>query len=389
MRVGIGISGIAAPNGMGSAQYALLRGLSELGDKNEFILFGKHADIETICNLPHFEFKIVDLLGTTAAMRFQKLDIFHGLTYFLPTGRSCKTVVTTHDTLLVTNIEQRPEQDQWFKFSKRMIPLCARRASRVITVSQYAREQIASEFSIPIGKIDVVYNGISSEFAHFSDRNEAYDYIHQLGIACPYLLYVGGISPRKNLKTLIAAFDLLRRVHTEAVRLVIVNGIDKKGLLDEELRMIFSCYPDLCPKNWNGYAYQSSSVIVTGSLTIRELVSLYNLAEVFVYPSLAEGFGLPPIEAMACGTPVVASNRTSLPEILGEAALLVDPLDIPQFTSTIWEVLKDQGIAYRMITKGLNHSKKYSEKNMALNTINVYEKIMTSQTLHNLSPLHK
>ena len=264
-------------------------------------------------------------------------------------------VLTVHDALPWTNPE-------WFTRAnalqqRLLVTGAARRARRVITVSEEARRQLIAHVGIDGDRIDVVHNGISGRFGpQHRDR----DWLRaRFGVDGPAVLVVGTPEPRKNLGGAIAAFAAVRRAIPTA-RLVIAGG-DGWGLphLDAALRPL------------------GSAAVATGRLSDADLVRLYASGDCLLFPSFAEGFGLPPVEAMASGTPVVCSDRSSLPEVVGEAARLCDPDDHEALAAAVVEVLEDAPVAARLREQGLARSAEFTWERAAERTLAVYRRAIS------------
>ncbi|GIW48726.1 MAG: hypothetical protein KatS3mg079_202 [Caloramator sp.] len=180
--------------------------------------------------------------------------------------------------------------------------------------------------------------------------------LRNYGIEDDFILYVGGFSPRKNIKGLIQAFSLLKEKYKNPIKLVILG---KKG------RSYYD-YRDLALK-----LNLKDDVVFTGYVPVEELPIFYNAAKIFVYPSFYEGFGLPPLEAMACGTPTIASNKTSIPEVLGEDTLYIDPYEIEDIKEKMLILLMDETLYNKMVLKALKRSSIYSWKKTTIETIEI------------------
>jgi glycosyltransferase involved in cell wall biosynthesis len=287
-----------------------------------------------------------------------KIDIFHGPCGFIPRSLSCKSIVTIHDLI--------PFRDTEFMHSKWAIPLkkriyiSAKRADAIIAVSNFTKREIIESFDIDEAKIQVIYQGVSPVFFPVKDDVKIQRIKNKYGLNGPYLLFVGNIEPRKNLETLIRAVVELRNSTTYKYPLLIV------GNKDPHFQTIWEVVRQL---------HAESAILFTGVVAGDDLPFLYSGAEVFILPSLAEGFGIPLIEAMACGTPVVASNRTSIPEIAADAALLVEPLNVEAMAGAIYRVLSDPSLRHRLIKNGLKRVKDFSWERTAAETLHVYEEL--------------
>ncbi|WP_020596970.1 glycosyltransferase family 4 protein [Spirosoma panaciterrae] len=229
---------------------------------------------------------------------------------------------------------------EWFskQFSllyNTLIPIIAKRAIRIITISEYSRKDIIRYFNIPPEKIDIVHPSISSIFEN--NKTSKKD-ITKFG---RYILAVSSIDPRKNFLGLIKAFKL---ANLNDINLVIV-GSKNKVFSDEGIAELIKDDP---------------SVFFTGYVSDNDLASLYKNASLFVYPSFFEGFGIPPLEAMASGCPTIVSNTSSLPEVCGDASLYVDPHDITNISETIKKVINDDILRHTLVNRGYNQFKKFS-----------------------------
>jgi glycosyltransferase involved in cell wall biosynthesis len=251
-----------------------------------------------------------------------------------------------------------------------MMLLAACSASKIITVSQFCKKDIVETLKVPETKVEVIYNGVaevyrsgtSSDFNSIEKKAKTLEFLNRFGITGPYLLYVGNFMAHKNLKTLMEAYSLLKDQSGFHHQLVLV-GDNRKGRSELEDFII--------TRRWQ------NEVILTGFVPWEWLPIFYRSADLFVFPSLYEGFGLPVLEAMACGVPVVASNRSSLPEIIGEAGVLVNPESPQEIAGAIWRVLSDSSLRTRLIREGLDQARRFSWEETARKTLAVYQSVLT------------
>lgn len=239
----------------------------------------------------------------------------------------------------------------------------ARRAAHCIAVSEFTKSDLMHFLGVPEEKISVIYSGIHPSFRVIrkeSDELRVFRKAHNL--ARPFILYLGTLEPRKNIPALIRAFDMLTaKPEFRDFELVLAGRI---GWLSQELfREARS-------------ARAARSIRFLGSPKSEERVLLYNAAEIFVYPSFFEGFGFQPLEAQACGVPVVASNRTSLPEILGTSARLIDPWSVEELCGAIYDLLTNKSVREAAIHDGLKNSEKFSWKKSAEKTLALYNQVV-------------
>jgi glycosyltransferase involved in cell wall biosynthesis len=298
-------------------------------------------------------------VGFPLEFRKEKLDIFHAQ-HVIPPFCKCKTVVYIPDIAY----EHFPESFSRFEtlWLKVLIRRSAERADHIITLSDYSKEDIAKTYDIDPRKITVTYLGAGDQYFP-SDKEKCREQIAaKYGVTAPFLLYVGRLQERKNLPRLLSAYARLRK-----------EGVDEKLVLVGKKDWMFG----------NIHAQVESlglatSVIFAGYVPSSELPAFYNAAEAFVFPSIFEGFGLPVIEAMACGLPVLTSFGSSLEEIAGDAAVLVDPLSEESIAKGLGELLGDVHFRARLGQAGLVRSASFSFKKAAEQTIEVYKTLAGS-----------
>ncbi|MEC4685040.1 MAG: glycosyltransferase family 1 protein [Nitrospirota bacterium] len=267
----------------------------------------------------------------------------------------CNTAPLLYSNQIITILDLSfLRNPKWFLRSfylyyKFLIPKIAKKASKIITISEFSKKEIMDLLNVPEDKIHVIYCAVSGSVINLTSP-EAYNRYAK------YILAVSSLDPRKNFKNLIMAYNNLKLSET---RLVIV-GSENKVFSDSKLRNIINA---------------SKDIIFTGYVSDEELAVLYKNAKLFVYPSLYEGFGIPPLEAMACGCPVVVSNAASLPEVCGDAAYYVDPYDIDDIARGISEVLNNEKLQEELGQKGLERVKLFSWKDSAEKLLSVIKEV--------------
>jgi len=295
-------------------------------------------------------------LGLSMDRFFAGVDLFHATEHLLPRFSSVRTVFTLHDLIFLFHPETHKPLNRWFLTL--MMPRFLRAADAVIAVSECTKRDAIRFYSIPEEKITVIYEGVSPRFRPANP--EAVRAVREkYGLPERFILYVGTIEPRKNLTTLLEAFHHL--LATRDLRLVFVG---KKGWLYEGF---FRRLRELGLED---------RVIFTGYVPDEDLPAIYSAADLFVFPSLYEGFGLPVLEAMACGTPVVCSNTSSLPEVAGDAAILVDPTDVRALAGAMERVLTDEHLRAEIYAKGLGRARQFTWAKAAQETLKVYLEVM-------------
>ena len=333
MRIGIDAHMLGDHSGGNESFYDGVLGALDTNDENEYYLF-----VSPDANIDKYEnrFRIVRFRSKNAVIRNfveltlicvkYKLDVLH-TQYYVPFIRLCRTVVTIHDISFehYRNIFTRGE----YLRNKLLIPYAARSADRIITVSEFCKKDISSKYKIPESKITVVYNAVDADFkimSHEELQEIAVREKFEIGNN-PYLLCVGNLQPRKNIPRLIRAFMSYIEKTGSDVRLVIVG---KKAWLYDEILSL---------------AEGTSGVIMTGYVEKKELVALLNEARGFIYPSFFEGFGIPPLEALACGTNVAVSDIPVMHEIVEGKAIFFDPMDENDIADKIKELLSHSAVS--------------------------------------------
>lgn len=286
------------------------------------------------------------------------INLIHCPAHVVPLMSSMKTIVTIHDLAF----KLFPETFKWQNRSylNFIVPLSIKKADKVIAVSKNTKKDIIREYNVNPNKIKVIYNGVDEKYRRINDDEIINKIKEKYKLPKDFILYLGTLEPRKNIERLIKGFNKTKKNN---IKLVIAGG--KGWLYDDVFKLV---------KKLN----LEEKVIFTGYIDEKDIVLLYNAATLFVYPSLYEGFGLPPLEAMACGTPVITSNLSSLPEVVGDAAITVNPNNVKDLIEAIDKVLNNKELQRKMIQKGLKRANKFTWKNTARETIKVYKEVLNS-----------
>lgn len=296
-------------------------------------------------------------LGLPRYIRRSRFNLFHGTNYSVPLLKTCPTVVTIHDLSLLlwpqTHSQHLARRARW------RLPLMARRADAIIVPSQAVKAEVCEHLRIAESKITVIPEAPRSSFWP-APREETVAVRQRLNIADDFILFVGTIEPRKNLLTLVRAFQEI--THHSQAQLVLAGD---EGWLTGELHGFL--------KN----ADFSERVRLVGYLADDDLRALYSSCRVFVYPSLYEGFGLPLLEAMACGAPVVTSNIPSIRETVGKAALLVTPTGVDELARSLVRLLENGVEREQRSAAGKQHASQFSWDRAAATTLKVYRSLST------------
>lgn len=298
-------------------------------------------------------------LTLSAELRKNPVDVLH-VQFTAPPFCPCPVVVSVHDL----SFEHLPQT--FHRRSRTQLRLTVRhsvrRAARVLTLSEHTRNDVMATYGIARPMIEVIPIAASPKFEPVLDDKELQRVRHIYRITSDYILSVGSIQPRKNLVRLVRSYTLLRdKLGADKLPKLVFVG-KRAWLYDETLRALED-------------ASLGDSVILTGYVPESDLPALYTGATCFVYPSIFEGFGLPPLEAMQCGTPVIIGNRTSLPEVVGDAALAVDPFDVNAIAAAIEQILYKPALRDKLRVRGLERAKMFDWQETARRTLSVYEQV--------------
>ncbi|HEX8491832.1 MAG TPA: glycosyltransferase family 1 protein [Pyrinomonadaceae bacterium] len=378
MRIGLdGIPLGEIKTGIGHYTFELARSLALLAPADEFEIISPFPYVAALdddseqalpLNLRLVQAKVDRLrrrrwwsIGLPLYVKRASFALFHGTNYNVPLWNSCRTILTIHDLSLFLYPETHEEH--LVRRARLRLPLMARTATTIITPSESVRREVCEHLSIKPDKIIAIPEAARRLFRPVP-LAETVEVRRRLKIEDEFILFVGTIEPRKNLLTLARAFDEIHRTTLLRPQLVIAG---KEGWLTGEL-----------------FSYLKSTetrerVRFTGYVSDDDLRALYSSCRVFVYPSLYEGFGLPPLEAMACGAPVITSRIPSIMETVGDAARLVAPTDFRELAQSIIRVLEDTGERDHLSSAGLERAAGFSWERTAAATLNVYREVLKNE----------
>ena len=370
MRIAIDAHSVGAQLG-GNESYAvnLIEALAQIDRVNYYTLFVTTAqaherfhqrwpNFKVQITLPHTPLIRIPLT-LSAELRKHPVDVLH-VQFTAPPFCPCPVVVSLHDL----SFEHLPQT--FNRRSRTQLRLTvrhsARRAAKILTLSEHTRRDVIETYSIAPEKVSVIPLAAPAHFCEVTDDMELQRVRHTYGINGDYVLSVGSIQPRKNLVRLIKAYASLRdRCPGDRFpKLVLVGKC--AWLYDETLRALDE-------------THVRESVVLTGYVPEADLPALYSGALCFVYPSYFEGFGLPPLEAMKCGTPVVVANATSLPEVVGDAGLKVDPFDIAAIAAAVDQLINSSELRKELSVKGQARAEMFDWRKTARQTLKVYEQV--------------
>jgi glycosyltransferase involved in cell wall biosynthesis len=293
----------------------------------------------------------IELLGPVA-------DLYYFPDFALPPVRRGRSVITVHDLsfLLVPDCADAGLRSHLEK----VVPMSVRYADFVTADSENTRNELMTLLDVEPNRVAVVYGGVDDQFHPIVDEDELQSVKLRYGLFSPFVLYVGTIEPRKNLGRLLRAHIRLRTKYGSRHRLVVAGGLG--WLYQDVLRDIEEIASE-------------HEVIFLGRVPEEDLPALYSLADVFAFPSLYEGFGLPPLEAMACGVPVVCSNTSSLPEVVGDAGILVSPYDVDALSDALASLLDDPVRRRELADRGLKRARQFTWERSARQLIDIWRRV--------------
>ena len=358
--------------GVGNYAYQIARKLREIAPTHDYTYFygyyssrllspGEHLDSvhrvkEAVRKIPFLGTAARSLKDVANLFSSREFDLYFEPNFIPLNIRARRTVVTVPDFSFARFPEwHTPDKVQYYakNFGKKI-----RRADRIIVISDFIRNEAIQRFGFSPEKIATIPLGVDHEIYRVYDPRDLLPTREKYRLPENFLLFVGSLEPRKNLERLLLAYQDLEEATRREVKLVLVGfqGWENKKVMSLIRRM-------------------KSEVFYLGYLPEEDLAKIYNLARLFIYPSLYEGFGLPPLEAMACGCPVVVSNAASLPEVCGEGAIYVNPYEVTSMAQGIDRVLKDEALRILLAAKGRERASQFSWERASAEHLKVFEEL--------------
>ena len=385
MRIGINALFLQKPStGMGQHLLHLLEGLDSLPEKDQqYVLLAprfrraytlrapqlsdRFREVEVVSALARLGENVAQVwweqVGIVRAGTRERVDLLHSPYWSNPLWSPWPTVVTVHDVIQFVLPEYA-----WRKISRLyfgIVSRSARNAHAIITVSECSKRDIVKLLSVPPERIHVIGNAVDDSLYPVRDAWLLASVRERYRIGPRFILYFGGFDLRKNVPRLIEAYARLPASVRKEYQLVIAGRYQHLG---------HPLFPD--PRRTVDRLGLEGSVIFTGQIREQDKAPLYSAATVFAFPSLYEGFGMPVLEAMACGTPVLTSNRSALPEVAGDAGLLIDPYDISQIAEGLRQLVEDQSLREDLSRRGLERARRFTWRQVADQTVRVYREVV-------------
>jgi len=364
-------------HGMDVVALELIRNLQQIDTENEYVLFIKPDD-DYLAIKETANFKIVELtagfypfweqIALPIAAKKAGCQILHCTSNTAPVKTSIPIVVTLHDIIYMESsymkiLEGSGTNYQKFgnAYRRMFVPWVIKKSRKIITVSHFEKARIGQFFGMSGDqRLETVYNGVSEHFKSITDQAELHRVKEEYHLPGHFFFFLGNTDPKKNTKGTLKAFsDFLKQTGSD-LHLVMLDydHYELEKLLDEI-----------------GDAELINRIILTGYIVNTDLPAIYCQCEAFLYPSLRESFGIPMLEAMACGAPVITSNTSSMPEVAGDAALLVNPFNPEEITAAMVRIITDKELKAGLISKGFVQATKFTWKAMARHVLEIYREI--------------
>lgn len=376
-RIGIDARLVTYRRGIGNLVYNLLSALVSLSSPHTFFIYvDDRRARDLVLNHPRFVVRVHspklyplwEQVSLPLVAARDQLDILHcpANTAPLALTKRVKLVLTIHDVMYLIPTSVLPEspllRNRLSRYYRRLVvPLVARRAATIVTVSHYSRRDIVKYLNVDESKVRVVGEAPNNACRIINNPDRLAAVRARYGLSLPFILALGAMDPRKNTARIMEAYAHFRKRGTGGYQLALVG---LPSVSQNHFRQLSQTL---------GIA---DEVVLTGFVPEEDLVALYNAAEVLLYPSLYEGFGLPVLEAMACGTPVITSPNGSLPEVAGDAALMVNPLSVEEIANGLLCLAGAPALRQNLIAKGHAQTQKFSWRQAAMQTLDVYQSVL-------------
>lgn len=373
LRIGIDARTLKSRRGIGNVVYHLLQNLANISLECSFVVYIDDViSTELIPNNPRFLVKVLypkiypiwEQVSLPLSAISDNLDILYcpGNSAPIFLHHRIKLVLSIMDVMFMFPASKLPKSPSWYQrigrvYLKYVVPIAAKHATKIITISTSSRNDICQYIDVPTERVSVILLAANSACSRICDLYSLTALRNRYGISEPFILALGAIDPRKNTDTVLKSFFKFKLQHICDVKLVVVGlpeqGIEKYTQLAASLGI-------------------ANEVVFAGFVTEEDLVGFYNAAELLVYPSLYEGFGLPVLEAMICGTAVITSPCGSIPEIAGDAVLMVDPNDVDAIAAAMVKLLTDKELHESLVENGKRRAELFSWQLAADNTFKVF-----------------
>ncbi len=373
LRIGIEAQRIfrAHKHGMDIYALELIKALQKIDTTNQYFVFAQPGDDES-CLQETANFKIIthrtfsyplwEQWTLPKLVKKYNLDLLHCTANTAPLFLECKKIVTLHDIIF---LESNPmNKGSWYQkfgnlYRRWIVPAMVKKCETLITVSHFERKRIQEYFGFSDEKVQAIYNGVGNHFFEEYSHNQLEAVKKKYALPDNYILFLGNKNPKKNLPNVIRAYDKCLKANKDVWKMAILDFDQPslKTLIEQE-----NLSPQLMDK-----------IVFPGYVPNLQLPLLIQASRLFLYPSLRESFGIPIIEAMACGVPVITSNTSSMPEVGGEAALLINPTNVSELADAMNQLMNNPLLADNLKAAGKRRATHFSWQDTALQTLALYE----------------
>jgi glycosyltransferase involved in cell wall biosynthesis len=362
-------------HGMDMVALELIRELQKIDKTNEYFVYISPDKDVCLNETDNFKIRYVnggfypkwEQISLPKAVKNDKCQLLHCTSNTAPLNINIPLVLTLHDIIYMEKTYSQILKGSGTNYQKfgniyrrYVVPKIVRKSNRIITVSEFEKRRIADFFKIDGRKLKAVYNGVSSHFKKIEDNNELQRVKDKYKLPEKFIFFLGNTDPKKNTKGVLKAFSDFCRMNNE-YQLVMLdferNELEKILVEINDTKLI-------------------DRIHLTGYVVNTDLPAIYNLSKLFLYPSLRESFGIPMLEAMACGTPVITSNTSSMPEVADDAALIIDPFKTEDITDSIVLLLNNSELRHQLIEKGFKRAAKFTWRAMAENVHKIYMEVL-------------
>lgn len=370
MKIGIEAQRILRPkkHGMDVVAIELIKNLQAIDQKNEYIIFAgtgvndvigetSNLHLNTFSSATYADWEQIRLPGK---VKEERVDLLHCTANTAPAFLSVPLIVTIHDIIYLEQVgfKGTAYQNIGNLYRRFVVPKIAKKANLILTVSEFEKQNIIKRLQLPEEKVKVVYNGVAAQFNNLYETAKIEAFRAKYKLPSRFIMFLGNTAPKKNTLNVIKAYADFCLRQADSVPLV---------LLDYKREFVIKILEHL------GQQHIISRIIFPGYIPYSEIPLMYNAATLFLYPSLRESFGLPILEAMACGIPVITSNTSSMPEVAGGAAELIDPFNHKELSNAISRLLTNDSLRIGYREKGLQRAKQFTWKASAEQLLGIYK----------------
>ncbi len=366
-------------HGMDFVALELIKNLMLIDKENEYVVFV--APDQDKCLSSNENFQIIELDGGSyaqweqialpKAVKKYECELLQCTSNTAPLFSPVPTIIILHDIIYMESIALFRRGYSLYQkignmYRRFIVPRVLKKATKIITVSEFEKKRIQNFFNLSDDKIEAVYNGVGTHFRPVTEKEEQLSIRTKYKLPDQYFFFLGNTDPKKNTKGVLQAYAKYTQIKGTTTKLLMLDFDESElqSLLDSIQR------PDL-----------RAHIYLAGYVNNYDLPAIYSMSEAFLYPSLRESFGIPMLEAMACGTAVITSNTSSMPEVAGNAALIVNPYNINEITDAMIKLTGQSSIKEEFIAKGLQRSKRFSWKQMAVKNLSLYKEVLSSQSI--------